>query len=50
MAAVLAARALETGLGVRWIRSEILNAVDDVLFGRADGADAPGIDLSGRLP
>lgn len=49
-AAALAARALETGLGVRWMRSEILNAVDDVLFGRADGTDAPEIDLSGRLP
>jgi len=32
------------------MRSEILNAVDDVLFGRADGANTPEIDLSGRLP
>lgn len=48
-AAALAARALETGLGVRWMRSEILNAVDDVLFGEAGGT-AREIDLSGCLP
>ncbi len=46
-AAALAARALKTGLGVRWMRSELLNAVDDALFG---GTDGPGIDLSGCLP
>lgn len=48
-AAALAARALETGLGVRWMRSQVINAVDDALFGEAGGT-AREIDLSGRLP
>lgn len=29
---LLAERAIESGLGVRWVRSEILNAIDDAAF------------------
>ena len=41
----LAARAMESGLGVRWMRSAVINAVDDALFDEPDAVRE--IDLSG---
>ena len=48
-AGVLAERAAASGLGVRWMRSAVLNAIDDMLFDEPDTA-VREIDLSGRLP
>lgn len=48
-AGVLAERAVASGLGVRWMRSAVLNAIDDMLFDEPDTA-VREIDLSGRLP
>lgn len=48
-AGVLAERAAAFGLGVRWMRSAVLNAIDDMLFDEPDAAGRE-IDLSGRLP
>lgn len=48
-AGVLAERAAASGLGVRWMRSAVLNAIDDMLFDEPDAAGRE-IDLSGRLP
>lgn len=48
-AGVLAERAAASGLGVRWMRSTVLNAIDDMLFDEPDAAGKE-IDLSGRLP
>lgn len=48
-AGVLAKRATASGLGVRWMRSAVLNAIDDMLFNEPDAAGRE-IDLSGRLP
>lgn len=48
-AGLLAERALASGLGVRWVRSEILNAIDDALFDTPNAKEWSVTLRDGRL-